>query len=84
MVAFANPRYLHFHTCGDYAPGEIAWSEFDASVQFNGRQFWKNGHYIFLDGSEIREIMTHHSIVHLPVRRDIGIPWPNLWSVGRQ
>jgi hypothetical protein len=32
-VAFANPRYLHFHTCGNYAPGEIAWSLFDVKVE---------------------------------------------------
>ena len=22
---FGSPKYLHFHTCGDYAPGEICW-----------------------------------------------------------
>ena len=22
-TVFGNPKYLHFHTCGNYAPGEI-------------------------------------------------------------
>ena len=22
---FGSPKFLHFHTCGDYAPGEICW-----------------------------------------------------------
>ena len=74
MVAFANPRYLHFHVCGDYAPGEIAWSVFDASVQFDGKQLWKDGKFVFLDGEETREILTRYGIDRLPDRRDIGVP----------
>jgi hypothetical protein len=41
--AFGNPRMLHFHTCGDYAPGEICWSVFDATVTFDGAPFWDHG-----------------------------------------
>ena len=22
---FVSSKYLHFHTCGNYAPGEICW-----------------------------------------------------------
>lgn len=40
-VAFANPRYLHFHTCGFYAPGEIAWSLFDTNVFLEDKPFWE-------------------------------------------
>ncbi len=41
--AFGNPRMLHFHTCGDYAPGEICWSVFDATIAFDGVPFWRDG-----------------------------------------
>ena len=53
-VAFANPRYLHFHTCGNYAPGEIAWSLFDATVELDGRISWEAGRFTFLDDPDIR------------------------------
>ena len=31
-LSFGSPRYLHFHTCGDEPPGEVAWSLFDLSL----------------------------------------------------
>ena len=34
--AFGNPRILHFHTCGDYAPGEICWNLVDATIACDG------------------------------------------------
>ena len=72
-VAFANPRYLHFHTCGGYAPGEIAWSLFDATVHFGDEIIWDNGKLLLLDGPEVREILDRNGIDALEVRRDIGI-----------
>lgn len=72
-VAFANPRYLHFHTCGNYAPGEIAWSMFDASVWFGDEQMWDNGELTFLKGPEIGEILTQNGIAALEFKRDIGV-----------
>ena len=30
--AFGNPRLLHFHTCGAYAPGEICWNVLDPTI----------------------------------------------------
>lgn len=72
-VAFANPRYLHFHTCGNYAPGEIAWSIFDASVEYDGVDFWKDGRFIFLESAEVREILDKAGIDQLEIRTDIGI-----------
>jgi hypothetical protein len=41
--AFGNPRILHFHTCGDYAPGEISWNVIDATVSVGGVALWENG-----------------------------------------
>lgn len=72
-VAFANPRYLHFHTCGDYAPGEIAWTLFDASADLGGRTFWQDGHFTFLESDEVRGILEEEGLDTLEIRRDIGI-----------
>jgi len=73
-VAFANPRYMHIHTCGDYAPGEIAWSLFDATVTLDGTTYWQDGRFVFLEDPEARAIAAAHGFPQgLPVRRDIGI-----------
>ncbi|MDN2581710.1 hypothetical protein [Aquibium sp. ELW1220] len=42
-AAFGNPRLLHFHTCGDYAPGEICWNVVDPTVRVDGVAVWDNG-----------------------------------------
>lgn len=42
-AAFGNPRILHFHTCGAYAPGEISWNVIDATVTVDNAVIWKNG-----------------------------------------
>ena len=41
--AFGNPRILHFHTCGDYAPGEICWNVVDPTVLVDGIRVWDGG-----------------------------------------
>ena len=40
---FGNPRFAHFHTCGDYAPGEICWMVLDPTITVDGRILWDNG-----------------------------------------
>ncbi|MEP1206241.1 MAG: hypothetical protein ABJM29_16800 [Rhizobiaceae bacterium] len=40
---FTHPRYLHFHTCGDYAPAEICWMVLDPTINIDGRNLWENG-----------------------------------------
>jgi hypothetical protein len=74
-VAFANPRYLHFHTCGNYAPGEIAWSIFDATVELDGAAFWDRGRFTFLDRSDLRKRLVHYGLDDraFEQRFDIGI-----------
>jgi hypothetical protein len=74
-VAFANPRYLHFHTCGNYAPGEIAWSLFDATVELEGRVYWEGGRFTFLDDQGVRGRLSHYNLDDraLEQRFDIGI-----------
>lgn len=42
-TAFGNPRILHFHTCGAYAPGEISWNVIDPTVEVDGVMLWENG-----------------------------------------
>lgn len=41
--AFGNPRLLHFHTCGAYAPGEISLNILDATVAADGVALWEAG-----------------------------------------
>jgi hypothetical protein len=41
--AFGNPRILHMHTCGAYAPGEICWNVVDPTVKADGINLWENG-----------------------------------------
>ncbi|WP_319544532.1 hypothetical protein [Ruegeria conchae] len=41
--AFGNPRILHFHTCGAYAPGEISWNVIDPTIEIDGVTYWNNG-----------------------------------------
>ena len=41
--AFTNPRMLHFHTCGAYAPGEICWNVLDATVTVDDAALWERG-----------------------------------------
>ncbi|CAN1495820.1 hypothetical protein MCEMSEM23_00335 [Rhabdaerophilaceae bacterium] len=42
-MAFGNPRLLHFHTCGDYAPGEICWNVVDPTIHVDGIPIWREG-----------------------------------------
>lgn len=42
-TAFGNPRILHFHTCGEYAPGEISWNILDPTVTIDGVAVWEAG-----------------------------------------
>lgn len=42
-TVFGNPRILHFHTCGDYAPAEISWMIIDQTVSIDGCTLWDRG-----------------------------------------
>ena len=41
--AFTNPRVLHFHTCGNYPPGEICWMVIDHTLTVDGKALWERG-----------------------------------------
>lgn len=42
-TVFNHPRILHFHTCGEYAPGEICWIVKDPTIVLDGNPVWENG-----------------------------------------
>jgi hypothetical protein len=44
-AAFGNPRLLHFHTCGDYAPGEISLNVLDPTIAIDGVEVWSKGRF---------------------------------------
>ena len=46
---FGSPRYLHFHTCGDYAPGEICWVVKEPTVKVDGIPLWEKGRINFFE-----------------------------------
>jgi hypothetical protein len=42
-TVFTNPRVLHFHTCGNYSPGEICWMIIDPTVSIDNKNLWEKG-----------------------------------------
>jgi len=74
-ISFGSPRYLHFHACGDYAPGEICWSLFDATVEIDGEPFWTCGRFSFLERSDIAGLIAGEpgAAALLEPRMDLGI-----------
>jgi hypothetical protein len=58
--AFGNPRLLHFHTCGNYAPGEICWNIVDPTIDVDGVRIWQSGRIqiALLPGAD--SILRHH------------------------
>jgi len=40
---FGSPRFLHFHTCGAYPPGEICWMVLDPTISLDGVPLWQAG-----------------------------------------
>lgn len=60
-TAFGNPRILHFHTCGEYAPGEISWNLLDPTVVLDDVLLWEKGrlHVERLEAGA--EILSRHT-----------------------
>jgi len=74
-MIFASPRHLHFHTCGDYPPGEITWAVVDATVTFDGREYWREGAFRYFDRAEAKHLAREYSLDDgvFTIRRDIGV-----------
>ena len=73
-LAFASPRYTHFHTCGS-APGHIASATFDATIAFDDELFWDQGRFVFLDRPEIQALLDDYpdAVNAYEMRWDIGL-----------
>lgn len=75
-AAFGNPRILHFHTCGAYAPGEISWNVIDPTIELDGLVLWENGSF-HADGlpAGARILDAHPEVAALfaDPDRDIGL-----------
>lgn len=74
-ISFASPRYLHFHTCGDVPPGELAWSIFNPTVTIDGERFWHDGQFTWLQREDNHALLagTEGGLSLLQTSRDIGV-----------
>lgn len=61
--AFGNPRLMHFHTCGHYAPGEISLNVLDPTIEIDGVAVWKDGVFdpTLVPGGA--EVLAEHSCI---------------------
>lgn len=75
-TVFGNPRYLHAHTCGNYAPGEICVSVFDPTITVGASDLWRRGEFVFARTPEVQELMNRYTgireLFDHPVK-DIGL-----------
>jgi len=62
-AAFGNPRVLHFHTCGAYAPGEISWNLFDPTIEVDGVKLWEGGTFHAERLPEGRDVLARYACV---------------------
>lgn len=75
-TAFGNPRILHFHTCGEYAPGEISWNLLDPTVFIDDVPVWEAGRLYPDRITGGRDILQRHpNLAELFANpaRDIGL-----------
>ena len=61
-VIFGSPRHLHFHTCGDYPPGEINWHVIDPKVEFDAEPFLDAGHVQFFETEEVWDVKREFDV----------------------
>lgn len=59
-VVHSHTRYTHFHTCGDYNPGEIVVGLIDASVIVNDEPYWLDGRLKLLDEAPAQALLQEH------------------------
>lgn len=74
-TAFGNPRILHFHTCGAYAPGEISWNIIDPTIVVDGVPVWENGvlhAHLLPGGPDILAEYPQVAAMFAAPERDIG------------
>ena len=54
---FGSPKYLHFHTCGDYPPGEICWMIENPSITIQNIPLWENGNLMLKNFQETSSLL---------------------------
>ncbi len=57
--AFGNPRLLHFHTCGAYAPGEICWNVVDPTICVDSVDIWRDGRIMIAHVPGAQAVIDH-------------------------
>jgi len=74
--AFGNPRILHFHTCGEYVPGEISWNILDPTIDLDGIRLWDEGTLHIERLPEAEEVLYRHpnlALLFKSPERTIGL-----------
>lgn len=54
---FTHPRFVHFHTCGAYAPGEICWMVLDPTICVDGTALWEAGRLVPSNFAETHKVV---------------------------
>ncbi len=72
-ISFGSPRYLHFHTCGDEPPGEIAWSVFNPTITIDGNTYWDKGEFVWLQRTDNKALIEAKEGAHYLLEPSLGI-----------
>ncbi len=72
-ISFGSPKYLHFHTCGDEPPGEVAWSVFNPTITIDGKPYWKNGEFIWLHRKDNKALIDSTDGAHYLLEPSLSI-----------
>lgn len=60
-MAHHNPRMVHFHSCGDFNPGEIVLPIVDPTISLDGVDYWRDGQMTFLESSVVADLMEQYT-----------------------
>ena len=60
-TVFGKPKYLHFHTCGNYAPGEICWMIPNHTVLIDEKPLWKDGEIMLNDFEHTKSLLEKYA-----------------------
>ncbi len=74
-MIFGSPRHLHFHTCGDYPPGEINWHVIDPTVRYDGEVLLNSGQVSFFRTAGARDLLRDYGMrpQDMTTHQDIGL-----------
>ncbi|SLN42252.1 hypothetical protein ROA7450_02055 [Roseovarius albus] len=74
-MIFGSPRHLHFHTCGDYPPGEINWHIIDPTVRFDDEAFLTDGEVTFFQTDATQALLQEFGLTtdDMTTNQDIGL-----------